>query len=301
MSHQPGHPGGETALLQQEAAKFGIPLGGMPGAGGGFSGLMNQEPAVTVKVSDRRPTPSSADRPYQVRTTPDIAQVPLSSLLSQFDALPVKKKQELAADMVRAGLLPEPPAGVTIADWVKKISLSQVRVAYANLLADTAERNATGQPTLTPVDLLDQQIEYFKGNFKDGKVAGTEAEEELFTGVDKQKSIATDIYSPTEARGLIRNVLRAELGREPTDDEFEDFRASLNAELEDNPSVSVSRQRFVEGEPVGPMRTTSRGGVDVNEYATNWAQSQPGWAEWQAVGRYFPTAMNLLGSGVPGV
>lgn len=303
MSHQPGHPGGETGLLQQEAAKFGIPLGGMPGAGAGgpFAGLMpNQEPVVTVSASDRRPTPGDPNRPYQVRTSPDtIKQVPLSAMLTQFDGFSAKQKQDLAKRMVRAGLLPEPPSGMTIDEWVKKIPLSQVRATYANLLEDTAERNASGQPTLTPVELLDQQVEYYKGNWKDGKVAGSE-EDAPFTGVKKDRTIVTDIYNPTEARSLIRNVLKAELGREPTDDEFEDFRASLNAEMEDNPSVQISRQRYKDGEPVGPNRVTTRGGVDPSGYALEWAQSQPDWAEWQAVGTYFPTVMNMLGAGVPG-
>jgi hypothetical protein len=298
VSHQPGH-GGETGLLQQEAARYGVPLG-MPGAGagGGFSGLM-QEPAVTVRSSNVRPTPSSPDRPYQVRTTPDIQQRPLSSLLTEFDSYTVQQKRELAKDMIRAGLLPEPPQGMTIDEWVKKIPLSQVRSAYGALLEDTAERNASGQPTLTPVELLDQQIAYYKDNFKGGKVAGAEGEEP-FTGVKKDKSTHVDIYSPTEAKGLIRSVLKGELGREPTEDEFEDFRASLNAELEDNPAVSVTRTRYEEGEVVG-SRTRTSGGIDTGEYATQWAQSQPGWAEWQAVGTYFPTVMNMLGSGVPGV
>lgn len=291
----------EIGYLQGEAARLGAPLGGMPGAGAGgpFAGLMaNQEPVVTVNVSDRRPTPSDPNRPYQVRTTPDIKQVPLSAMLTQFDGFTAKQKRDLAKRMVRAGLLPEPPSGMTIDEWVKKIPLSQVRATYANLLEDTAERNASGQPTLTPVELLNQQVEYYKDNFAGGKVAGSE--EDAFTGVKKDKSTHVDIYSPTEARGLIRNVLKAELGREPTEDEFEDFRASLNAEMEDNPSVQVTRTRYQEGEAVSSS-TRTRGGIDPNEYATEWAQSQPGWAEWQAVGTYFPTVMNLLGSGVPGV
>lgn len=298
MSHQPGH--GETGLLQQEAAKYGVTLGmpgygGMPTAGAG-AGAMFGEPQVTVKATNVRPTPGDPDRPYQVRTTPDVTRVGLSALLADFDSYSIKKKQQLAADMVRAGLLPEPPADMTIEEWVKRIPLSQVRAAYAGLLEDTAERNVT-QPTLTPMDLLDQQIAYYKDNFKDGKVAGAE---EGFTGVKKDKATHVDIYSPSEARGLIRNVLKAELGREPTEDEFEDFRASLTAEQEDNPSVSVTRSRYVDGDVVS-SRTTSRGGIDPNEYATEWAQSQPGWAEWQAVGTYFPTALNVLGSGVPGL
>ena len=52
----------ETGYLQSQAARYGTPLSGMPGAGGGFSGLMNQEPVVTVSVSDRRATPSITAR-----------------------------------------------------------------------------------------------------------------------------------------------------------------------------------------------------------------------------------------------
>ena len=284
----------EIGYLQQEAAKYGVPLG-MPGAGpGGFAGGVQQEPIITVGMQHS----GNPNMPSAIKTAPK--QLPLSALLTQFDGFTAKQKRDLAARMVRAGLLPEPPQGVTIDEWVKKIPLSQVRAAYAGLLEDTAERNAAGQPTLTPGDLLNQQVSYYKDNFKDGKVAGSEEEEPPFTGVKKDKSVHVDIYSPSEARGLIRNVLKAELGREPTEDEFEDFRASLNAEAEDNPEIGVTRTRYVEGEAVR-SRTRTSGGIDPTTHAVEWAQSQPGWAEWQAVGTYFPTVMNMLGSGVPGV
>jgi hypothetical protein len=289
----------------------------MPPAGAGYStgtlnsqartlqGGMPNEPMVTVDVtkSHKNVDPGTgAPRPYQQGSfvkTP--SQAPMSVLLGQFDGFSVKQKRDLAERLVRGGFIPGPPAGMTLAEYVKAIPLDTVRAAYAALLGATAERNAIGQVNLTPMGLLNQHIDYNKEGFNKAlSDANGDGIADDFTGVKKYKQTSIDIYSPSQARGLLRSVLQQELGRDPTDDEFDDFRSALNAEERENPSVSIQRTRYEDGEAVG-SRTINRGGIDEAEYATQYAESQPGWAEWQAVGTYFPTILNTLGAGVPGV
>lgn len=280
-----GSGGSSTGYLAGEAARLGVMAGAGPSVG----------PAVTTSTYG-----GATLRRSGTVIEPGVRQTPIAVLVTQFDQAPIKRKREMAEKLVRAGYLPPPAKGESMEDYLKRIPLATVRQAYAGLLEDTAQRNASGQPNLTPTDLLEQNIEYGKDFFKslDGKGAG--AGEDI-PDLKKQTQTSIDIYSPSQARGLIRNVLMQQLGREPTEDEFADFRDALNDEQRENPVTSTTRYAYDEYGRAVDSTTTSRGGIDEGEYATQWAQSQPGWAEWQAVGTYFPTLLNALGTGVPGV
>ena len=59
--------------------------------------------------------------------------------------------------------------------------------------------------------------------------------------------MSIDIYSPSQARGLLRSVLQQELGRDPTDDEFDDFLIfrALNEDIDDLSAFFASQDGTV--------------------------------------------------------
>jgi len=90
-----------------------------------------------------------------------------------------------------------------------------------------------------------------------------------------------DLSSPTEARGFLENSMYGFLGRRPTGNEYKTFLSALNAAQEAQPDVTTSRSvRNVGG---ATMRTSSdvrrTGGVDRQQFATEFARAQEGAAE----------------------
>jgi hypothetical protein len=92
---------------------------------------------------------------------------------------------------------------------------------------------------------------------------------------------AVDLSNPTEARGFLENSMFSFLGRAPTGNEYKTFLSALNAAQEAEPNVTTSRSvRNVGG---ATMRTSSdvrrTGGVDRQQFATEFARAQEGAAE----------------------
>lgn len=282
-----------TGYLAAERSRLGVTAG--PTAGANMGG-----PVVFAAPQTRVPTPNSPDRPFQVVDRP--ATKSITQLMLEFEEMSNKAKRKLAKRLALGGFFSDSPRmGESVEEFVARKSLGEVIDAYGRLLGEASGRFMSAGQQITPEALLQQHIDYNQsqsgGLF--GKGGAGSAEEAPFTGTKKYTQTNIDIYSPSQARAVIRQVLLAELGREPTEDEFADFRDALNDDVRDNPTVSTTRTRYEEGEAVSST-TRTRGGVDAGDAATEWAQSQPGWAEWQAVGTYFPAVMNTLGSGVPG-
>lgn len=189
-------------------------------------------------------------------------------------------------------------------------------VAQLQLLADKS-----GKFKLTPEQYLEQQVRFrlpgWKGSLKDlslknidqlaadfggGALEGEEAEEK-FTGTKKHKATVVDLMSPADARGMVRTLLQQELGRDPTQAEYEDFVSALHGAQRKNPSTITTRSNIVEGEEVS-SHTTQTGGLDqsgLQQVAYERLKKQPAWEEWQAVGVYAPALMASLDAPVPGV
>jgi hypothetical protein len=242
---------------------------------------------------------------------------PMTELIREFDVSSIEEKRRMAKLLVMAGFLPK-NAGETIAEATASANLMDVTTAYGDLLASAASRFAQGH-AVTPEQLLEQNIRYnmaaagFKdadtANFNDktvnrwasGADSGNVEEDLSGTHVTRQKFV--DIYSREDARGLARATLRRELDRDPTEAEFEDFVSSLQAFTKDNPRTAVTRTTTDADGKVISEKTTNRGGVSeagVSEFLQDKAEEQPGYAEWQAMGTFFPALMQALGSAVPG-
>lgn len=284
--------GSSSGYLAAERQRLGVTAGPTP--------MAQQGPVVFAAPQTRVPTPNSPDRPYQVVDRPATKSV--TDLMLEFEEMSNKEKRKVAKRLALGGFFSDSPRmGESLEEFIARKSLGEVIDAYGRLLSEASGRFMSAGQQITPEALLQQYIDYNQGQGGGlfGKGSGS-GEPEPFTGTKKYTQTNIDIYSPTQARAVIRQVLMAELGREPTEDEFADFRDALNDEARENPTTTTQRTRYEEGEAVSSTSRT-RGGVDAGEVATQWAQSQPGWAEWQAVGYYFPEALNALGAGVGGV
>lgn len=262
--------------------------------GQAFNGLPGGQFYVFTNYSDKATTS------YQT----------LDSMMSEFEAMPNKGKKNLAKLLAMAGYL---AGGSTLEETVEDSTLMEVTEAYAGLLAEAAQRFANGE-NVTPDELLERNIRYnmsqvgleadgafnHKGALKwYDKAIGKTGEPR--TEVQVNKSI--DLFSAQDARGLARQTMQQVLGRDPTEDEYEDFVTALNTSARANPTITRTRTRYdAEGNVVSSV-SRSRGGLGsagVNQTLQDEAESTPGWAEWQAIGTYLPEVFNALGATVPG-
>lgn len=234
----------------------------------------------------------------------------VDDLMSDFESMSVKQKKNIAKALAMAGYL---GGSGSLAERVEDTTLLDVTEAYAGLLAEASQRFANGQ-NITVDELLDMHIRYnmnasgmdFDGDFDLSSVdklfseaTGQTGKPRTETRVDK----SVDIFSPEDARGMARQTLQAALGRDPSEDEYEDFIAALQTKARQNPTVTRTTTRYdAEGNVIG-TNSVSRGGLGasaVEQFAQDQAEAAPDWAEWQAVGTYFPALMESLSSVVPG-
>ena len=86
-----------------------------------------------------------------------------------------------------------------------------------------------------------------------------------------------NLSNPSEARALLDNALGQVLGRRPTDVEYKNFTAALNAAQEEAPSITESVSTTT---PQGKAKSTVKskqktsGGVSETQLATEFARSQ---------------------------
>lgn len=236
----------------------------------------------------------------------------LSQMMTDFDHWNIKRKQDMARKLALAGFLGSPYKGETLDEFVKRQDYISVEQGYAQLLQSASSRYAAGQK-VSPNQLLNQYIDYnkstglFAGSAGAGGAGGTGSPYANQTRTETNTSKSVDIWSPMDAKGLARATLQRELGRDPTQAEFEDFVAALQAKQRANPAVTRTTNTTKYDKYGSPVNTnsssTTTGGLTaqgIDEFATEQAQANPGWAEWQAVGTYFPAVMQMLGAGVPG-
>lgn len=236
----------------------------------------------------------------------------MDSLMSEFEAMPNKEKKELAKLLAMAGYLTGGESD-SLEDTVEEASLMEVADAYTDLLSSASARLAQGQ-NITPDDLLEMNIRYNMsraGLDADAPFSRKTASKWYDKAIGKttgkphketQVNTSVDLFSPEDARGLARATLQQALGRDPSEAEYEDFIAALQAKARANPSVSRTTTQFDAEGNVTAVRTVNSGGLTeagINNFAQEQAEAAPDWAEWQAVGTYFPGVMDALGSVVP--
>jgi len=245
----------------------------------------------------------------------------LTSMMNQFESWSTEKKQHMGKLLFMGGYLGG--SGSTPEEAFKSATLQDITNAYGDLLNDAAARFAAGK-NQTPDQLLEMNIRFNMAqagidvegqDFNKGTTESwwnkinaslspdpNDPNSPNFTGTKTQTSKHVDIYSPEDTKGLVRAILHQEMGRDPTQAEMEDFSSALTHSMRANPTTSKSTAVYKDGQLVNENTTTHQGigSAGLQEVATQRAQSQPGWAEWQAVGTYLPALFSALGSSVPG-
>jgi hypothetical protein len=253
----------------------------------------------------------------------------IAEVLQEFSNASIDDQKEMAALLALAGYTSSAVPLNQVNEYVQNSNLPDIIAGYNNLLQDAASRYQNGQgQQISPTQLLQQAIKYrlhAQGIDWNGKLGNLWGKNGLtLQGVGaKQQTVpidgqtrshistqtTRDILDPADAKGLTRAMLQQELGRDPTQAEFEDFVAMLQQATRDNPTHSTTTTQQQYDATTGQWydtntSTTSSGGISqtgLQELAQEKAQQNPDWAEWQAVGTYAPALFDALGATVSGV
>jgi len=136
------------------------------------------------------------------------------------------------------------------------------------------------------------------------------------------KSVDVTKYDINQIEGIATSAYQTALGRKPTNEELNQFLSSLNAFAKAHPATSTgtdsshSRTKTnVASQLPGDLKTgvgaqaldtgtnttggktsrsTSTGGVDVTNFATDYAQKQSGFGNYQKSTTYFDSMLSAL-------
>ena len=133
------------------------------------------------------------------------------------------------------------------------------------------------------------------------------------------KNVKTVKYSINQVEGIATAAFQQALGRKPTDAELNQFLASLNAYAKAHPEVTTgtdytgltTKEKYkslsTKLKDVGSYTTgsktstgTTSGGVDVSNYATQFAQGLQGYGNYQKSTTYFDAMLSALSGPVGG-
>ncbi len=106
-------------------------------------------------------------------------------------------------------------------------------------------------------------------------------------------SESVNLADPSTARGLIDATISQYLGRNPTDTEYANFTAALNAAQKKNPSITQSVT--TSGVGTSSSRSVTKGGMDEAQFAREYAQSQEGVAELSAATTGLDSFIDAIG------
>jgi hypothetical protein len=300
----------------------------MPRAGSGGPAAADEKPdeplvyVGTKKVTlplvgtvDATPRGFGSAPEPQKKKIPKVQTV--SAALRKFDRMTVAEQHRMLRLLAMAGFA----GSIDLADVdeaVKSATLDDAREAYKQLLIVANDYYQNSGLMVTPEDVLRSALHYrldgegikWKGDlnsFDDGLAGYADrlaAAGEDLSGTTVQRYKSVDFMDPNDARALTRGMLQQELGRDPTQAEYEDFLSALHAAQKDNPDVTKVTSTTDESGQLVNQRTVTHQGISsagLQQIAQDEAQSQPSWAEWQAMGTYAPALFAALGSAVPGV
>jgi hypothetical protein len=298
-------------------------------------------------------SPDDTPKGFGSQSTTTDHTVPMTDLIEKFTKMSAAQQRQMAILLSIAGYtesLTSTGSGASSLETAVKngYEMSQFEVvnAYQNLLNETAMRYAVWDKKITPEQVLREGISFrlpvgvtWDGDFNSLPVALAESGLEIpgltavVEGEGKEEddgkgkkvlpfegtktttytSVDRDIMDPADAKALTRAMLQRELGRDPTEDEFDDFISAIQYAQKVNPSKTTTTQSETferDKQSFGGNRmvsqhtnTTTRAGITeagLTDIALQKARQNPNWAEWQAVGTYAPALFEALGATVAG-
>lgn len=159
----------------------------------------------------------------------------------------------------------------------------QIASAWASYVQQSANHLDAGQ-ALSPWDILAKDIAV-RG--QGGSLAGTKT----------RTTTDTSLTSQADAAAIFRTAAQSLLGRAPTTEEINQFRANLNSQERANPVTStITTTTNEQGEVVNESRT-SQGGISAAgaaDIAKEKAKLNPEYGAYQAATTYHNAMMQLI-------
>lgn len=127
-----------------------------------------------------------------------------------------------------------------------------------------------------------------------GGKAGATDKEQRFTGRKSYTRRQVNLTSPEDARGIVYEILRDQIGRAPTEDEYASFLKVLNDAERANPTTTTETTAYEDGEAVSSEVTTT-GGIGqagVNQLLLDRARRHPDYGAYQAATRLYNALIN---------
>lgn len=326
---------GTTNFPQLQSQYGGAPPSAGTGASGAGAGFMTPQEFVYLGTQYAKTPPvgyADDTNDWLVKNpesrNPELPELAtLNKAIQKFDNMSMTEQREMLRLLAIGGFA----GSIAIEDIdeaVAQASQQDARAAYMALLETASDYLMNTGRQVTPDQVLKSAIAYRlggvgidwngsfstfengipKGMLQDaaeaGGLAGTTPQPGTYTTTYK----STDLMNPQGAKGLTRAMLQQELGRDPTQAEYEDFLATLHAAERQDPSVTKVTSRYVldknDSLRLAGQKTVTNQGIGAKglaQLAMEKAQADPKWAEFQAAGQYFPALLSALGATVPGV
>lgn len=330
VAFDPQIPPGSSAA-SDFLAQYGGGANGMPSAGLPTGGLLAPDVPRLFMGTDFAKGEYNA---YGYTPSPNqgaVKERTLEQAMSKFDNMSFTEQRKMLRLLAIGGFAGAIPFS-QIDEYVADASQGDARAAYSMLLDTASDYWTNSNRAVTPNDVLKSAIAYrldaygvdWNGKFdyfnkgipkSVAKAAGATAagasgyDPKDFPYKKTTTSTNVDMLNPKDAKYLTRSMLQQELGRDPTQGEYEDFLSVLNAAEHENPDVQRTTTTYkldpvTQGPYVAHQRTATTEGIGAEglaQVAYQKAQQDPKWAEWQAMGTYFPALLSALGATVPGV
>lgn len=309
--------GGAFANYLGQAQAIGASGGAGPmlnqGVGGTTAYTMSrsqsfQDPYIYVGTTPRHKAGKyTGSNAAEFGANPQIQGSTLSDLQREFIQMDAEKKRHWAYLMALTGYAGGSVAAdpAKAADFAKTAPLAQVISMHEQFLQDAADQFNIYRRKITPDGLMNEMLAYRLGKSFSGDLNSvTPGGAGGLGGTHTTTSKSIDYLNPQDAKDMVRNMLQQQLGRDPSQAEYEDFLATIHGAEARNPSVSSTTYTTdAQGNTTNQSSVTHGGltqsGVDQLLYEK--AKSLPSWAVWQAVGTYAPALFQALDAPVSGV
>lgn len=158
---------------------------------------------------------------------------------------------------------------------------------YKSAVAEAAYKSKAGTLTTVSEVLARWAKSGLPKNLRSGGSGGGGA----FSSTNRVVSLSDE----GTARALLNNSLSRYLGREATKEENETFLKALNLQEKQNPTVTVTKG-YSDGSGNTNQRQKVSGGMNREDFATRFARSQEGYAEYQTATTYLDSFIKALES-----
>lgn len=199
--------------------------------------------------------------------------VPLSEAMTLFYDWDEGERREWGEYLVRIGRIDEEDAG----------NFEVLKAEWLTALEEAAQFSAAGKK-VSPWDTA----KLLAG------VSGLADQDVKFNGTKSYTRKQTNLANPADARELVREVVRDQIGRAPTEEEYQAFVGMLTEAQRANPTMQTDTVTYENGEEVSSASTTEAGigSAGLAGMARDRARQMPEYGAYQAATRLWNSLLN---------